>query len=205
MKFCGCWLAFGLAFAGESGLAASDLAEPCRSTPLFFIEDAPNRFLIQVPGTSAVFTPDGVEFHTGGSVVRAKFQGAKDTPRMQGMNPMGFANVLVGQDPSAWRTGLRTHRSVRYADLYPGIDLIYSGTDGRIKSEYRVAKGANPGEIQVAYSVDLSIDAEGRLHAGNLIEAAPVIISGLCVRPRACRGPLPFAGCANRRLRGRIL
>ena len=122
-----------------------------------------------------MFTPDGVEFHSGGSVVRAKFQGANDTPRMQGLEPMGRANILVGQDLSAWRTGLRTHRKVRYADLYPGVDLIYAGIGGRVKSEYRVAAGADPGNIQVEYSEDLSIDAEGRLHAGNLIEAAPEI------------------------------
>ena len=157
------------------GLAANTSIAAPRSTPLFFIEDAPNRFLIQVPGTSAVFTPDGVEFHTGGDVVRAKFQSAADVPRMQGVDPMGFANVLVGQDASAWRTRLPTHRKVRYSNLYPGIDLIYSGIDGRIKSEYRVAAGADPGDIQVEYSEDVSIDAEGRLHAGNLIEAVPQI------------------------------
>jgi hypothetical protein len=88
---------------------------------------------------------------------------------------MGSANVLIGQDPSAWRTGLHTYRKVRYANLYPGIDLIYSGIDGLIKSEYRVAAGADPNNIQVKYSEDLSIDGEGRLHAGNLIEATPEI------------------------------
>jgi Beta-propeller repeat len=167
MKFCGYLLAIGL--AANTSTAATG------SIPLFFIENAPNRFLIQVPGTSAVFTPDGVEFHTGGKVERAKFRGGNGAPRIQGADPMGSANVLIGQDPSAWRTGLQTYRKVRYASLYPGIDLVYSGIDGRIKSEYRVAAGADPGNIQVEYSQDLSIDAEGRLHAGNLIEAAPEI------------------------------
>jgi len=168
MEFCGWLWAIGLA-------AASASASAPWSTPLFFIEDAPNRYLIQVPGTSAAFTPDGVEFHTGGEVVRAKFQGASDAGRMQGVDPMGRANFLLGQDPSAWRTDLRTHAKVRYADLYPGIDLIYSGIDGRIKSEYRVGAGSDPSKILVEYSEDLSIDADGRLHAGNLIEAAPEI------------------------------
>src|SRR5579872_3751779 len=151
MKFCGYLLAIGLTVNASTGSP--------RSTPLFFIEDAPNRFLIQVPGTSAVFTPNGVEFHAGGDVVRAKFQGASDAPQMQGVDPMGRANILVGQDPRAWRTGLPTHRKVRYANLYPGIDLIYSGVDNRIKSEYRVAAGADPGSIRVEYSEDISLDS----------------------------------------------
>src|SRR6202451_4515648 len=123
MKFCGCLLAIGLTAAGASTAAP-------RSTPFFFIEDSPNRFLIQVPGTSAVVTPDGVEFHTGVDLVRAKFRGANDAPQMLGVEPMGRANILVGQDPNAWRTGLRTHRKIHYANLYPGIDLIYSGING---------------------------------------------------------------------------
>jgi len=175
MRFYSRLFAIGLAFAGDSGLAASSSQESLRAVPLFFIEDTPSRFLIQVPGTAAIFTPDGVEFHAGGSLVRAKFQGANDAPRMQGVESMGFANVLAGQDPSEWRTGLRTHRKVSYANLYPGIDLIYSGIDGRVKSEYRVAAGADPKSIQTEYSVDLSIDAQGRLHAENLIEDAPEI------------------------------
>ena len=168
MKSYGWFWAIGLA-------TASALTAAPRSTPLFFIKDAPNRYLIQVPGTAAVFTPDGVEFHTGGEVVHAKLRAANAGWRMEGVEPMGRANFLLGQDPSAWRTGVPTYRKVRYANLYPAIDLIYSGNDGRIKSEYRVAAGADPGNIRVEYSVNVSIDAEGRLHAGNLVEAAPEI------------------------------
>ena len=173
-------------------LAASASTTSLPSTPVFFIEDSTSRFLIQVPGNSAVFTSDGVEFHTGQGLVRLKFRHANDAPRMQGIDSMGPANILVGQDQRAWRTGLRTHRKIRYADLYPGIDLIYSGIDsgigGRIKSEYRIAAGGNPGVIRVEYSEDLSIDAEGRLHAGNMIEAAPEIFQD------SASGRAPIAG-----------
>ena len=163
MRLYGCLLAIGLGFAAKGS--------PAVSPPFFFIEDAPNRFLIRVPGTTAVFTPEGIEFHTGGELVRANFQAADDVLEMQGVEPMGHANFLVGQDPSAWRTGLSTYKQIRYANLYRGIDALYSGTDGRVKSEYRVSAGADPHGIQVKYSVNLSIDAEGRLHAGNLIES----------------------------------
>src|SRR5260221_695384 len=148
MKFYSYLLAIGLGAASVSSFAANASTATPRSTPLFFIEDAPNRFLIQVPGTSVVFTPDGVEFHTGGEVVREKFRGAKDAPQMTGVEPMGRANFMRGQDASAWRLGLPTYRKVGYADLYPGVELVYSGSNGRVKSEYRVATGADPGNIQ---------------------------------------------------------
>ena len=168
MRFCGWVCAAGL-FAGEAGAALPG------SAPLFFIEDAPNRFLIRAPGTTAVFTPEGVDFHGSGAMVRARFQGANGAAELRGVEAMGSANFLTGQDASKWRTGLATHRKIRYANLYRGIDLLFSGTEGRVKSEYRVEKGGDPKNIRVKYSVDVAIDAVGRLHAGDLVEDAPVI------------------------------
>ena len=186
MRFLGWLLAVALGLAGESGFAADGLApkkpaarSELRSAPLFFIEDSANRYLIRVPGMGAVFTRDGAEFQVSGGSVRATFQGANGAIEMHGAEPMGRANFLVGQDPREWRTGLPTYRKIRYANLYRGIDLIYSGSEGHIKSEFRVAPGARPTDIQVEYSADLSIDSSGRLHApnlsGDLIEDAPEI------------------------------
>ena len=102
-----------------------------------------------------------------------KFLGANGD--LHGLDPMGSANFLLGQDPHQWRTGLPTLQRIRYANLYAGIDLLYSGKNGRVKSEYTVAPGARPSDIRVEYSADLSTDASGRLHAAELIEDAPEI------------------------------
>jgi hypothetical protein len=118
---------------------------------------------------TAVFTPQGAEFQA----VRSTFLGANG--ELHGLDPMGSANFLVGQDEQQWRTGLPTLQRIRYVNLYPGIDLLYSGSNGRVKSEYTVAPGAHPSDIRVQYSVDLSIDASGRLHAADLTEDAPEI------------------------------
>ena len=131
--------AVALILAGEAGRAAV-----VPSAPLFFIEDAPGRFLVRVPGTAAMFSREGVEFWAGGARVHAIFQGANQKVELRGVESMGHANFLAGQDSSTWRTGLATYRKIRYANLYHGIDLTYSGTDGRVKSEYRVAPGADP-------------------------------------------------------------
>ncbi len=168
MRFSGRFCAVAL-FVGQAGAAALD------PVPLFFIEEAANRYLIRVPGTTARFSHEGVDFHSGGRSVSARFQGANAAAEISGVEPMGHANFLTGPDPAEWRTGLATHRKIRYANLYRGIDLVYSGADGRIKSEYRVAPGADPESIRVKYSVDVAIDPAGRLHAGNLVEDAPEI------------------------------
>jgi len=160
MRLLGLLLAVALGLAGESSVA-----------PLFFIQDSPDRYLIRVPGMTAAFTPQGVEFHA----VRTTFLGANESSEMHALDPMGGATFVIGQDPSHWRTSLATFQKIHYPSLYPGIDLIYSGINGRVKSEFRVAAGARPHAIRVRYSADLSIDARGRLHAADLTEDAPEI------------------------------
>src|SRR6185503_12798020 len=120
-------------------------------------------------GVTAVFSPEGTQCQA----VYARFLGAHGD--LHGLDPMGSANFLAGQDQHLWRTGLPTFQKILYSNLYPGIDLIYSGTKGRVKSEYRVAPGARPADIRVEYSADLLIDAGGRLHAADLTEEAPEI------------------------------
>ncbi len=157
MRLLGLLLAVALGLAGES------------VSPLFFIQDSLDHYSIRVPGMTAVFTPQGTDFQA----VHMTFLGAHGD--LQGLDPMGNANFLVGQDERRWRTGLPTLRKIRYTNLYPGIDLLYSGAKGRVKSEYTVAPGAHPRDIRVEYSADLSIDASGRLHAADLTEDAPEI------------------------------
>jgi len=150
-------LAIALGLAGQS------------VSPLFFIQDSPDRYLIRVPGVTAVFSPEGTQFQA----VYARFLGAHGD--LHGLDPMGSANFLAGQDQHLWRTGLPTFQKILYSNLYPGIDLIYSGTKGRVKSEYRVAPGARPADIRVEYSANLWIDASRCLHAADLTEEAPEI------------------------------
>src|ERR1700722_4018170 len=106
MRLLGLLLAVALGLAGESRLVS-------KNSPLFFIQDAPDRYLIRVPCMTAVFTPQGVDFQA----VHMIFLGANGD--LHGLAPMGSANFLVGQDERQWRTGLATLRRIRYVSLYP--------------------------------------------------------------------------------------
>jgi len=53
--------------------------------------------------------------------------------------------------PEQWKTGLPTYSRVLYADLWPGIDLVYSGTVDRLKYEFVLKPGATPEQIGLAY------------------------------------------------------
>src|SRR5262249_28305900 len=94
----------------------------------------------------------------------------------------GLANFFLGDDPAAWRADVPPFAAVRYAQLYRGIDLVYRGHLGALKSEWVVAPGADPGAIRLAYGGDvtgLGLDGDGNLRvrsgAGELVEAAPEV------------------------------
>src|SRR5262249_7291709 len=46
--------------------------------------------------------------------------------------------------PDQEQAGLTTYRSVVYPDLWPGIDLVYTGTDGQLKYTFHIKPGADP-------------------------------------------------------------
>jgi hypothetical protein len=64
-----------------------------------------------------------------------------------------------------WKAGLRTYQGVVYADLWPGIDLEYSGTVNRLKYRFVVRPGADPAQIQLAYRgvTALRVNGNGQL------------------------------------------
>ncbi|GIK36253.1 MAG: hypothetical protein BroJett011_00860 [Chloroflexota bacterium] len=116
------------------------------------------------------------------SVVRLTFDGANPTPAVEGLNPLpGGANFFLGNDPAQWQSNLPTYAGIVYRDLYPGIDLVYRGTEGQLKSEFIVAPGADPRQIRLRYegAESLSVREDGALviqtAAGELVEA-PLLI-----------------------------
>jgi hypothetical protein len=50
-----------------------------------------------------------------------------------------------------WQTGLGTYRSIRYEELWPGVDLTYHGSSDHLKYTFLVKPGASPDMISLAY------------------------------------------------------
>ena len=100
------------------------------------------------------------------SVVRMKLAGANEHPRVEGADPLpGKSNYFIGSDPSQWHRNVPQYARVRYAQIYPGVDLVYYGNQGRLEYDFQVGPGADPKNIQ--------LDFEGarqlKLEAGDLV------------------------------------
>jgi hypothetical protein len=94
-------------------------------------------------------------------------------------------SYFFGNDPSRWARNLHPAGTIRYAELYPGIDWVVRGEPGRLdgfKHEFHVAPGADPDAIAAVYAgSETWVRPDGALvHAvgpegtwGEVVEAPP--------------------------------
>jgi hypothetical protein len=141
--------------------------------------------------------PDAVE----SAVVRLRPVGADPRARAVGLDPLpGVSNYLLGDDPARWRADVPGYASVRYEGVYPGVDMVYYGNDGRLEYDFVLAPGADARRIAVevegADSVD--VDASGdlvlRTAAGDVRQPAPVIYQEIDGARRAVAGGYALRG-----------
>jgi hypothetical protein len=103
--------------------------------------------------------PKGQKPPSSGSAIRLQLLGANPHAIVTGRDELpGKANYFIGNDPSKWRTNVPTYAKVGYQSVYPGVDLVYYGTQrGELEYDFVVAAGADPKAIA------LEIDTQGHL------------------------------------------
>ncbi len=83
--------------------------------------------------------------------VKLDFLGADPDVRPAGLEKAkGVFSYFRGSEES-WETGVPSYSKIIYPNLWPGIDLVYSGSVNRLKYEFVVRPGADPALIRMAY------------------------------------------------------
>jgi hypothetical protein len=77
----------------------------------------------------------------------------------------GKSNYFIGNDPQKWRAGVTNYAKVRYKRVYPGIDLVYHGSQRQLEYDFVVDPGADPAAIRLAFegAQRMRIDSAGDL------------------------------------------
>ncbi len=103
-------------------------------------------------------------------LLKLDFVGANPQVRPQGRDRTAAVISYFRGTQDQWQTGVPTYSNVVYPDLWPGIDLVYSGDNRRLKYTFVVKPGADPRQILLAYhgATDLH-----RAHDGSLIVRTP--------------------------------
>jgi hypothetical protein len=95
------------------------------------------------------------------AVVRMQLLGANPAPQVVGLEELpGKAHYFIGNDPHQWRTNVPTYARVQYANVYPGVDLVYYGNQGQLEYDLVVQPGADPSRIALDIEASL-VSARG--------------------------------------------
>jgi hypothetical protein len=151
-------------------------------------------------------SPAQREVKAGRWVVKLAFVGANPGAGPAGEDRTATLISYFKGRPDEWRPGIRSFSRLAYRNLWPGIDLFYSGTVDRLKYEFVVRPGADPSRIRLACSgADrLALNAEGQLEVetplGGFRDEAPIAYQERNGRKIAVRasfrleGPAALAG-----------
>ncbi len=144
--------------------------------PLHFERGTGQSFVAGGPGYSLDLAPDSTTIvrrqpagDSANAPARIELQllGASTSVRAEPLEPLAStSNYFLGSDPAAWRTGVRQFGRLRYADIYPGIDIVYYGNGSSLEHDFVVSAGADPNRIRLRLeSISLNLDTSGDLIA----------------------------------------
>jgi hypothetical protein len=115
------------------------------------------------------------------AVLRMNLVGAKPDAGVEGLDELeGKVNYLTGNDPAKWRTDIPTFGRVRYAEVYPGIDVVYYGNLKQLEYDFVVAPGRDARAIELEFAGADRVEVEAE--TGDLL---------LSVREATIRQPKP--------------
>jgi hypothetical protein len=126
--------------------------------------------------------------------VHMRLNGAQPSPRIGGEEKLpGVSNYILGNDPAQWHTGVENFAKVRYAGVYPGVDLVYYGNQSQLEFDFVVAPGASSRAIRLGFTGGrLKLDANGNLSVaalnGQVTFHKPVIYQMIDGRRRTVEG-----------------
>ena len=178
---------------GRAGGPASPEGSAARSRlPLSFTEnkgqvDRRARYYVQGSEASVFFTPRGLSLSLSDRRdserswgLELDFVGAREAAEPVGTGSTPTVVSSFRGSPSQWRARIPTYSGVAYREVWPGVDVVYSGTGGRLKYSFVVKPGADPRAIRLAWrgATGLAVNERGQMTvstpARGLVDDAPV-------------------------------
>ena len=156
-------------FHSVPSFSRQSVAQVFSALPLRFEEnlgqaDARVRFLARTHASVLFLTESGASLlylspatapggdESKSEVLRVKLVGSNRAPEISGLEMLpGRSNYFVGNNPRRWRVNVPAFAQVRYRAVYPGINLVYYGNQGRLEYDFELAPGTSPRVIAMGF------------------------------------------------------
>ena len=117
----------------------------------------------------------------GGRRVDLALDGSNRAAEIEALDKTALVtNYFIGSKEH-WRTAVPNYSRVRYRGVYPGIDVVYYGSDSRLEYDFLLEPGADPAAIRMRFqgAERTAITSQGDLLAecagGQLVEKRPFL------------------------------
>jgi uncharacterized repeat protein (TIGR01451 family) len=120
---------------------------------------------------------------SGAKLLHMRLAGANRSAFVTGAEQLpGKSNYFIGSDPAHWHRDIPQFARVRYENIYPGVNLVFYGSQGQLEYDFQVAPGADPARPELEFDSstrlelkggDLVLHGEGdsvRLHAPHVYQ-----------------------------------
>ena len=114
--------------------------------------------------------------------VRMRFVGARAGAETVGVDALpGKVNYIIGNDPARWRTDVPTFARVQRKDIYPGIDVVYYGTQEQLEYDFVVSPSGKVDDIRLQFDgiehseLNAAGDLVLRTRSGELRHRRPIV------------------------------
>ena len=149
-------------FEENSGQVSREVKYLQRGTgyTLFFTPQATTLEVLQGNPQSLADT-----FGARGAALRIVWEGAHPQNLQGEREQAGKINYLNISDPARNVIGVRTYGEIRYANLYPGINLVHYSNGEELEHDFHIAPGADPSRIVMRFEGpdSLNIEKDGTL------------------------------------------
>lgn len=200
---CLLWHSTMAAAANANQPSSMSSASAINRLPLMFESnrgqsDASVRFLSRGAGFQAFFRDSSATIVVG---KRASVQSSRVEISLIGSSRkvrpiaedrlLGTTNYLLDGDAAQFVTDVESFSRIRYEPVYPGVDLIYYGTQGALEYDLVVAPHADPHKIKLGFAgvdnIRLSRDGELVLQtpSGDIAFRKPIAYQVLAGKRRA--------------------
>jgi hypothetical protein len=129
------------------------------------------RFLARGRNLQLFLEPNCVTIKLSGSgeikAMSMSLIGASKDAKSEGLDRLpGVSNYIKGNDKSKWHTNIANYAKTRFNGIYPGIDIVYYGNNGKLEHDFIVSPNANPEKIRLSFggTESVTIDAKGNLN-----------------------------------------
>lgn len=142
--------------------------------PVHFEPSTDTRFVARGLNYEFLISGNRADVRTQNGSVRVQFDGGRNAP-LEGVDRLASAtNIIRGNDPSKWRRDIPNFSRVLARNVYPGIDVVYYGSDGRLEYDLILHPGADPKQIRLRMNDSAArVDGDGNW-SGAIVHNKPV-------------------------------